>query len=685
VKAVCGGANVTIKFSPIEPFNGMVFVGSDLDNTSCSLIKKAGDSFYSGVFNHSKQCGSYWDIHPLYRYETFKSVLQIHYNDVFFDDNDLHINISCQYTDNVTSTAIIRQIRGSVQSIKIIDEIYKPACAMSVRTNPGMEELSGPVRLGQRVFLFNYLADDTFFKTLHVDKCTVTDKINNISETIIMSGCPTKKAKNVFFGDAVKVPKPGIVHDIKIFKLHQNTTNLIFTCHLSLCRDPEDKACAVTNCSHSQFDDGSLFRKKRHVSPSNIGSKDKTITEITITISDDLPVDVRDSSHYHCGRYGQSCKHGGICDPTSGECQCPGNFLGYACQENITGWTADSFCSLKCKNGGTCYKDKDSKEKCLCTENYIGDACEDSRVNIECGHNNVSLQFTPIEPFNGLVYVRNDQGQKPYRLVQLPGDDFYSGVFSKELESKKVPEINSSNGDNILKKVLNIYFNDIFLDDLDMSLNVTCLHTDDPLTEREVGQIGESGETGDEMEQNDEPARLSIRTNPDMAEITDAVSFGQRVFLFNYLEDDKFFKRLYVDRCTATDVIHRRSITIVESGCPTEKAQRIFYSDAMRTSKPGITHDIKMFKLHRDTTKLTFTCYVTLCRDPSESVCELATCSTKRHLNRHDRSVWPLGGKRISSKDQITETTITIRDPLPVDTPDTPLLTHNNRAYKGRV
>ena len=79
-----------------------------------------------------------------------------------------------------------------------------------------------------------------------------------------------------------------------------------------------------------------------------------------------------------------TCNNGGRCvysrghfGGTSVKCECPPKWTGEFC---------DIPCSMDCRNGGTCHKDRISgKEMCLCNWRYTGTFCqtETNRPNID--------------------------------------------------------------------------------------------------------------------------------------------------------------------------------------------------------------------------------------------------------------------------------------------------------------
>jgi len=348
--------------------------------------------------------------------------------------------------------------------------------------------------------------------------------------------------------------------------------------------------------------------------------------------------------HYHCGRYNQECDNGGTCDTNLGTCECPEDFTGYRCQKNILGFSAnDSSCSLSCENGGTCYKSESNNEEfCLCTPDFVGEYCDENRVQIGCDGENITLNFTPIEPFDGLVHIGDNVSNNDCLLFKTD-DGVYSGSFPMDDSCGGFVVNDSLSDETKYKKELNIQYNSDFVDSKDIVFNVSCIHNTNG-TQESIGDLSfveENEKTkAEEEEKLYKPAKLTILSNPGKTDITKPVELGQRVYMVNYLQDTNLFKTLYVDSCTVTDPDHGRTITIFQGGCPAPKAAMIFFTDAIREQTPvgfGISHDISIFKLVPTTVRLSFSCNVRMCQNNNREDCELATCSEFTPTSRRKR------------------------------------------------
>ena len=62
-----------------------------------------------------------------------------------------------------------------------------------------------------------------------------------------------------------------------------------------------------------------------------------------------------------------SCLSGGICNTTTGLCQCSGEWTGDFCEE-------DRCTNISCKNGGQC---DPQTGLCKCPDEWTGDLCEE--------------------------------------------------------------------------------------------------------------------------------------------------------------------------------------------------------------------------------------------------------------------------------------------------------------------
>jgi hypothetical protein len=250
--------------------------------------------------------------------------------------------------------------------------------------------------------------------------------------------------------------------------------------------------------------------------------------------------------------------------------------------------------------------------------------------------------------------VGHNQGNSTCVLTKNATTGVIEGEFHKNQDCDSYEDIDAASGNETFTKTLNIYYNDVFFDDNDLALNVSCFYTNNATTSTGIASIAGEGQQITEVESAYEPARLGVMTNPGMAAITAPVNLGDRIFLFNYLDDIVLFKKMYVDECIANDPVMSKSVTIIQGGCPTDKAKKLFFSQATGVTSPntGITHDIKVFKLDANTTTLTITCDVVMCRDASSSACADATCSGFTPMSRRKRSV-PLVGVNDVQQQQV--------------------------------
>jgi len=364
--------------------------------------------------------------------------------------------------------------------------------------------------------------------------------------------------------------------------------------------------------------------------------------------------------HFHCGRSGQECDNGGTCNATMGTCSsCSGNAVGYDCGFDSTGKT--STCDTSpCENGGTCWWTGSAPYSCQCPPDYFGDNCENNRVQVECNGENITVSYYPQSQsaFDGIAFLGFEQDNQACRL-NVSGT-YFTGTFDKANDCDSINDISTSDRNATYTKTLNIYFNNQFFDDNDLALNVTCIYRDNAtVTSNATGVIGQ-GQEIDEIETAYEPARLSVRDS-NLAELAGPVTLGERVKLYNYLDDSNLYTSLLVEDCTATDPDNSKTVTIITGGCPTEKAKKLFFSTATVVSSPkdGISHDIKIFKLDANTTTLTFTCNVLMCRASASATCAVPSC-TFTPMTRRKRQA---SSEEDDTKEQSVQAIVFIEEP----------------------
>lgn len=140
-----------------------------------------------------------------------------------------------------------------------IGDLYAPA-KLAIRSFPDLENVTGPVRLGQKVYLFSYLEDNDVYSSLLIEKCTATDPDHNKTITIVDDSCPVPKVRDLFFaqpGYETSLGKDGIGMLMQIFKMVQTTTTVNFACEVKVCRN--DTNCELPYCP-------GFSRKKRDLS-----------------------------------------------------------------------------------------------------------------------------------------------------------------------------------------------------------------------------------------------------------------------------------------------------------------------------------------------------------------------------------------------------------------------------------
>lgn len=286
-----------------------------------------------------------------------------------------------------------------------------------------------------------------------------------------------------------------------------------------------------------------------------------------------------------------------------------------------------------------------TESKCLCPPDFRGDLCEKERVELEC-HANMSVWFYPIAPFEGIVHFGNNVTDPDCRLTRNSSDEFYGGLFS--LDDSCGGFVINETDQLIYKKELNIQYSPDFVNVQDIVFNLSCIHNKDNTQlsfgtfQTEIDKPGAKDKTVvEEKEEVYEPAKLSI-LDADMGAITGPVTLGQKAVMYNFLGDSKIYKNIYVGKCSVIDPDNGVTVTMLDNGCPAESFQKQFYTDAKRTTSPniGITHGIKIFKLRPNTKRMQFSCEVTMCRDNSDSECNLATCGAsriKREVSRAKR------------------------------------------------
>jgi len=379
---------------------------------------------------------------------------------------------------------------------------------------------------------------------------------------------------------------------------------------------------------------------------------------------------------WRCQRQGQDCLNGGTCNSTTGACHCPHDWTGYACQQSTFGLTQDASCSLACENGGTCYTNSSSQDFCLCTPDFVGDLCQNNRVDIMCAGDHMNITFRPIEfleygqdwNFTGVIYIGNDSD--PNCFLQEQENGLYFGHFEMFDECGGWV-INTTEGSTKYTKNMNIQYNPNFYFEI-LTFNVSCVLSLDGL-QQSRGEIDPSADSGRDtdigkpVEEAYAPARLTV-LNSQRRPLSGSVALGDRVYLVNYLEETSQFKSIYVESCDAEDPDHNRKVNLLTRGCPAPRAEKLFFGDPMRSWSPapvpGVMYDMQVFKLHSSTKRLSFSCLVKMCRSQDDTNCELERCQVQANSRRRRQAVATSSNPIISipKDEQLTRVEIYIVD-----------------------
>lgn len=369
--------------------------------------------------------------------------------------------------------------------------------------------------------------------------------------------------------------------------------------------------CKFFKSSESQYSFGGIFAEKTC----------PTMTATTTRAFNSTSSDVL----FHCGRPNQRCVNGGRCSVTDGQCACPPQFAGFSCQHNISGLT--SGCSTTCSNDAVCFSGQGQPDVCVCEPDFTGDMCQENRVQATCDAAILNISVNIIAPFDGLIFVGSDPADSACVLTRY--EDRYVGMFSLRNSCGGTNATFDHQGNTVYSKQLRINFSKMYVSQLDLLYNVSCVHSsqsttadfDFPEIEKETPEKSVTDEY--------KPARLTVRSNPDLAEIISPVRLGQRVYLLNYLDNENVFKGLFVEECTVSDLLNDKSLLLIQGGCPTEVAAPLFYDDASRSTSPlGVKIDMQIFKLVPNTKSLRFSCTVRMCRDAGDVSCQLVPCSS---------------------------------------------------------
>jgi len=319
VKVECQAENMTITFYPRDgsAFTGFVYVGDNHTLSECMLTKATDNSSFSGEFVYSTCDGINEEnaTNDDQVGEFHLKNLKIQFSDALVSSHDLTLNVSCFHSHNTTKTN-----EGSVGGDQPFDDTdghggltkgdevkttYIPAYLRL--TDESYVELSGTVRLGQKVYLQNYIEENNQFKDIIVNKCTATDPDSQATLLMIDGKCPAPTARQLFYQAAAEEMTQvagsvdsGVQYSFRIFKIKPTTTKLDFSCEIKMCNTAGDADCAIDNCVSK--------RKRRSASRGVAMGGDQAVTSLRVFIVDGLPDGTVDGRSVITGTADASCQ-----------------------------------------------------------------------------------------------------------------------------------------------------------------------------------------------------------------------------------------------------------------------------------------------------------------------------------------------------------------------------------------
>jgi len=272
-----------IKFHPILPFTGKVYVGDNNTEEGCMLQKNEA-GIYIGNIPNDGSCGGAASNTSDDMSEMLQLSVQYHHG--FITYLDLHFNVSC-------TTFGAEGLHATRAEIHVIDNHIggyidgSPAdlVHLNLFNHATNVKIDQSTKIGDRVYLLNYLPKIDVYSSLYVENCTATDDIMTTTQLVIVkNGCPTEEASPLFYNTSSILSEDpvGVKFDMQTFKFHKTNDKVNFHCSVRVCTEENRDQCVMPTCDEDS--DNSDSRQRRSLSAALSSTDHVTGTSLGVVV-----------------------------------------------------------------------------------------------------------------------------------------------------------------------------------------------------------------------------------------------------------------------------------------------------------------------------------------------------------------------------------------------------------------